>query len=228
MKKVLFVLLAVLMIFAMVSCSASGISEEEAAARTQEKVNEVEETYKEFVRYKYALSCIGGVCAKGSVDADDVGRFYEAFFGGEKQIVKISHQSTNISVTQGTASGKYTKDDESDATFKNFKFNVSKYQILNRKDDTVIKNVTEGEELTISEGYYKIELSNVSGDDNYTRTDSIGITIDGKEYSVSYSYNIAGREKTYVSASVNGKTVSANLLIAEDLVDYEDFLPYLG
>ena len=241
MKRILIVLMALLMVFACVSCN-SGISEEECEKRVkeaeqkaeekakqqaEEAVDEAAETFKEFIRYKYALEQIVPVligkldystASEEGVDADvtvdDVADFYESFFGGEKTLVAI--KGSDITVTKGKAYGTST-----DATFKDVKFTVSKYKITNRNNNSsVVKDVTDGETLTITDGYYK--QTTTGEEDNYTVTYSMGITIDGTTYSVEYTAAQNNRELTYTSASVNGKTVAPEFIIAVTrLTDYE-------
>ena len=244
MKRILIVLMALLMVFAVVSCSSSGISEEEcekrvkeAEQKAEEKANEQAaediETYKEFVRYKYILEDITEVpqkvldsdTAKTDVSIDFSGytglpkKFYEAFFGGEEVIVEVDSGSDITVKESGTASGT-----RNDATFKDIKFEAKKYKIHNRKDDKVIKDVTSPETLTITSGYYK--QTGKEEEDTVIYTISMGITVDGVNYSVEYTETISGKEYTYSNASVNGKAVVSDLIIAEDLDDGENFYQY--
>ena len=236
MKKFLFVLLSILMVFALASCQ-QGLSEEEAEAlanqRATETLDEAVETYKEFVRYKYILDKIVCHYATGNLNSytasTDVSTkfstsgkledFYEAFFGGEENIVKIDNN--DVSVTDGKASGT-----SNDATFKDIVFNAKEYTIYNRKDNTVVKEVTSAETLTISSGYYKGTITKDSATNTYTAEYSMGMKIDGKEYSIKYTLKRENYAWIYENASVNGKAVDSDLLIAEELDDNEDYYPY--
>lgn len=230
------------MVFALASCQ-QGLTEEEAEALANQRaaeasaaaVDEAVETYKEFVRYKYILKDI--VCryaTKGlssSTSSTDVSTqfnksgieedFYEAFYGGEKTIVDIDSSNDNITVTEGTASGT-----SNDATFKDVVFTAKKYTIYNRKDKSVVESVTSPKTLTISSGYYKVTITEDTATNTYTCKYSMGMTIDGVEYSVKYTLKRENYAWIYEDASVNGKTVDADLLIAENLIENEDFYPY--
>ncbi len=237
MKKILIVLMAVLMVFACVSCN-NGISEEECAKRVKEAEEKAEkqaaediETYKEFVRYKLALDDLIYDCLY-NLDSSDVatastkigyttaGGFYEIFYGGEEVVVEIDDfKDLNGHITQGTASGT-----KSDATFTGIRFEPQKYTIRNRKDNSVVKDVTSPETLTITDGYYKKTITGEEG--NYAVEISMGITVNGEAYSIKYTYTRIMNETTYTSASVNGKTVTPELIITEDLLNDEEFYPY--
>ena len=240
MKKFLLVLLSILMVFALASCQ-QGLTEEEAEALANQRaaeasaaaVDEAVETYKEFVRYKYILKeLVCDYATKGlnsstsqtnvSTKFDKSNReedFYEAFYGGEKTIVNID--SSDITVTEGTASGT-----SKDATFKDVVFTAKKYTIYNRKDKSVVESVTSPKTLTISSGYYKVTITEDTATNTYTCKYSMGMTIDGIEYSVKYTLKRENYAWIYEDASVNGKTVDADLLIAENLIENEDFYPY--
>ena len=236
MKKFLLVLLSILMVFALASCQ-QGLTEEEAEAlanqRAAETLDEAVETYKEFVRYKYILDdFVCDYATKGlssstsqtnvSTQFDKSNReedFYEAFYGGEETIVNID--LSDITVTEGTASGT-----SNDATFKDVVFTAKKYTIYNRKDKSVVESVTSPKTLTISSGYYKETITEDTAPNTYTCKFSMGMTIDGIEYSVKYTLKRENYAWIYEDASVNGKTVDADLLIAEELDDFENYYPF--
>ena len=228
------------MVFALASCQ-QGLTEEEAEALANQRaaeasaaaVDEAAETYKEFVRYKYILDdFVCDYATKGLSSStsqtnvltqfDKSNReedFYEAFYGGEETIVNID--LSDITVTEGTASGT-----SNDATFKDVVFTAKKYTIYNRKDKSVVESVTSPKTLTISSGYYKVTITEDSAAKTYTAEYSMGMKIDGKEYSIKYTLKRENYAWIYENASVNDKTVDADLLIAEELDDFEDYYPF--
>ena len=220
MKKFLLIMITVLTVISLVACSASGISEEEAEKRTQAKLDEAAETYGEFIKYRlflqnglwrnvlsqysaYSETPLENATITG-ISGGSVANYAEYMHATDEY--KISGSTTNSKFVEGTTSGTYT-----DATISNVRLTAT-YEIINRADGT--SKTVKDEEIVISKGAYTATTTGT--DSNYTQTLSISTTINGTEYSISYTKKYENGTGGYTAASVNGKEVSTKFLKALD------------
>ncbi len=226
MKKFLLIAFTVLFAISLVACSAesSGISEEEAERRTQEKLDEAAETYGEFIKYQYVLerellfqfkklystytdttTVETTTIPSNKFDKNGFDEFVEYFYATEEYKIDVDNNGTEF--VEGTYSGTYN-----DITISNVKITAS-YDIYSRTErdednHLVKKDRKENKEISISEFSYK--ATNNGDETNPVWTASIKATIDGTEYSIEYTQS----SSNYTSASVNGKQVATKFLDA--------------
>ena len=217
MKKFLLIMITVLTVISLVACSASGISEEEAEKRTQAKLDEAAETYGEFLKYRLFLqdNLWHDVLSQYSaydetpLDNADITGISAASIAGyvgylhSTEEYRFEGNYAGCKLVEGKTSGTYT-----DATISNVTM-TAKYEKIKRADGTTVEEV-EDEEIVISKGSYKTTTTGTGS--NYTQTLSINTTINGTEYSISYSKKIENGRGEYTEASVNGKKVDTQLL----------------
>ncbi len=227
MKKFLLIAFTVLFAISLVACSAesSGISEEEAERRTQEKLDEAAETFGEFIKYRTILEndlwfyfgkeykTYGQIeekkdanLTKENYTGNALASFIEDFYETDDYTIDVDG-SNGCTFKEGKCSGT-----SKNATISNVKMTAS-YDIISKteKDENGHLKETgreENKEFTISEFSY-VQTDN-EDEDNPVSTISIKATIDGADYSIEYTQSGSG----FTSASVNGKEVNTKILNA--------------
>ena len=186
MKKTLLIMLAVLLLFSFVSCKDGS-----------EEIIAVYEEYKTTASIlNYAYNLIDFPDSAENVDYTVVVKdVFSSYFNTLlENKLGIEEEEAKIASTSGKIVGTY-KDTEVNLEFKDveIKYTVSE---------------SEKEKSFTLSGTYKTEITGESG----KRVNSMdyNFKLNGKEYSLSYIYNEAG--KKYSSAVVNGKNVELRLL----------------
>ena len=186
MKKTLLIMLAVLLLFSFVSCKDGS-----------EEIIAVYEEYKTTASIlNYAYNLIDFPDSAENVDYTVVVKdVFSSYFNTLlENKLGIEEEEAKITSTSGRIVGTY-KDTEVNLEFKDveIKYTVSE---------------SEKEKSFTLSGTYKTEITGESG----KRVNSMdyNFKLNGKEYSLSYIYNEAG--KKYSSAVVNGKNVELRLL----------------
>ena len=219
MKKFLLIMITVLTVISLVACSASGISEEEAEKRTQAKLDEAADTYGEFLKYRLFLEeklwktvlQQSGITTEPAtittINDTAMKKYVKYLFTTEENEVEC----TSTSFVEGTVSGT-TEAANAEVKISNVKMKAT-YKVTKRSDDSVVKDATD-EEIVISEGSYK--STSTSSESITTQTTSITATINGTEYSISYTNKVEGGHSEYTAASVNGKQVDVKYINANN------------
>ncbi len=191
MKKVLIILSVAIMLIASVSCE-------------KDKSGEMVETYEEFMT---ALAkCNLATISNGYDEATNECTISESYL--QEAVNKIN--DSEITITSGDA--KFVRTEKTEGQKTTFTYdNVSiKYKYTEGSDETP-KDGT----LTISGSYSITDYSTraLARDTEY----SYDLTVNGKSYKLSYYLNA---DRTYKSASVNGKNVELRLLNAPATMAY--------
>ncbi len=191
MKKVLIILSVAIMLIASVSCE-------------KDKSGEMVETYEEFMT---ALAkCNLATISNGYDEATNECTISESYL--QEAVNKIN--DSEITITSGDA--KFVRTEKTEGQKTTFTYdNVSiKYKYTEGSDETE-KDGT----LTISGSYSITDYlpRALARDTEY----SYDLTVNGKSYKLSYYLNA---DRTYKSASVNGKNVELRLLNAPATMTY--------
>ncbi len=191
MKKVLIILSVAIMLIASVSCE-------------KDKSGEMVETYEEFMT---ALAkCNLATISNGYDEATNECTISESYL--QEAVNKIN--DSEITITSGDA--KFVRTEKTEGQKTTFTYdNVSiKYKYTEGSDETP-KDGT----LTINGSYSITDYlpRALARDTEY----SYDLTVNGKSYKLSYYLNA---DRTYKSASVNGKNVELRLLNAPATMTY--------
>ncbi len=183
MKKSFLIVLAVLLVAGLTSCS-------------QDKLGEEMQTVNEFYKSKVLLQNVYYL-QDDSYKENRAKTIAAVYLANDSQAVL----SDSVSATDYN-NGKWTdSDDDETKTFTGISFKAS-YKLYDKTSGKMIKEVKD-EEFTINNGSYNRQS------DSGVETKIITAEVNGEKYSVEYTYSSA---EGYSKAVVNGKTVNLSLL----------------